>query len=271
MNMSISTMKTMDEFPNECSRTTHRLSCYSPLPSHAAQSLAVTDEETGDLSATRLSISNSLTSVHKQCEDEDAEAANKLLEIGRVASWAVGFEKLLNDEMGLHVFTEFLKKEFSQENIQFWVECEKLKALTDPDEIHKKANAIWSTYLHDTDDGSCRINIDSRTRHECQQGLLSKPNAYIFEKAQSQIFQLMKLDSYTRFLKSNMYKDCIMSEMEGKSIPYTKQQQISSTNDDRSKTLDALTKLKEDEKKDKKRSPLLPWTKAFIKWKRLSG
>ncbi len=99
------------------------------------QSLAVTDEETGDLSATRLSISNSLTSVHKQCEDEDAEAANKLLDIGRVASWAVGFEKLLNDEMGLYVFTEFLKKEFSQENIQFWTECEKLKTITDPDEV----------------------------------------------------------------------------------------------------------------------------------------
>ncbi len=99
------------------------------------QSLAVTDEETGDLSATRLSISNSLTSIHKQCEDEDTEVANKLLDIGRVASWAVGFEKLLNDEMGLHVFTEFLKKEFSQENIQFWIECEKLKTLSDSDEV----------------------------------------------------------------------------------------------------------------------------------------
>jgi regulator of G-protein signaling len=37
--------------------------------------------------------------------------------------------------MGLHVFTEFLKKEFSQENIQFWVECEKLKKSSDPDEV----------------------------------------------------------------------------------------------------------------------------------------
>ncbi|CAF4484096.1 unnamed protein product, partial [Rotaria socialis] len=99
-----------------------------------ALSLAVTDEETADLSATRLSISNSLTSVHKQCEDDDNEESNKLLDIGRVALWAVGFEKLLNDEMGLHVFTEFLKKEFSQENIQFWIECEKLKKLSDPDE-----------------------------------------------------------------------------------------------------------------------------------------
>lgn len=95
----------------------------------------MTDEEAGDLSATRISISNSLTSVHKQCEQDDAEATNKLLEIGRVASWAVGFEKLLNDDMGLHVFTEFLKKEFSQENIQFWIACEKFKKLSDQDEL----------------------------------------------------------------------------------------------------------------------------------------
>ncbi|CAF3976480.1 unnamed protein product [Rotaria sp. Silwood2] len=238
-------------------------------------SLAVTDEEAGDLPGARLSISNSLTSVHKQCEQDDAEATNKLLDIGRVASWAVGFEKLLNDDTGLHVFTEFLKKEFSQENIQFWIACEKFKKLSDPEEIHLNANLIWSTYLHDTDDGSCPINIDSRTRQECQQSLLNKPNAHMFEKAQSQIFQLMKYDSYSRFLKSNMYKDCIMSEMEGKCIPYTKQQQqqqlqTPSNYEDRSKTLDSFTKLKDDEKKDKKRSPLLPWTKAFIKWKRLS-
>ncbi len=108
-------------------------------------------------------------------------------------------------------------------------------------QIRTKANLIWSTYLHDTDDGSCRINIDSRTRQECRQSLLNKPNAHLFEKAQSQIFQLMKLDSYTRFLKSNMYKECIMSEMEGKSIPYTKSiQQPSTNNEERSKTNDCL-------------------------------
>jgi regulator of G-protein signaling len=70
---------------------------------------------------------------------------------------------------------------------------------------------------------------------------LNKPSGQIFEKAQAQIFQLMKYDSYTRFLKSNMYKDCIMNEMEGKSIPYIKpSQQISSINEEKSRTLDSL-------------------------------
>lgn len=170
--------------------------------------------------------------------------------------------------MGLEVFTEFLKKEFSQENIQFWIACENFKKLSESTEvfssiffsfssfivtirqIRQHANLIWSTYLHDTEDGSCPINIDSRTRQDCQQSLLNKPDAHIFEKAQSQIFQLMKYDSYTRFLKSNMYKECIMNEMEGKSIPYLRQQQnqqqfLSSSADDRSKTLEALVTIRQ--------------------------
>jgi len=157
--------------------------------------------------------------------------------------------------MGLNIFTEFLKKEFSQENIQFWIECEKLKSLTDSDKIRNKANSIWSTYFHDTDDGSCRINIDNRTRQECQEILLTNPNIHIFEKAQTQIFHLMKYDSYPRFLKSDIYKDCIRKQMEGKLISY-------------SKNTEEKVKLKDEEKKDKKRSPFLPWTKAFSKWKR---
>lgn len=33
----MSTIKTLGEFMTDCARTTHRLSCYTPLPSHAAQ------------------------------------------------------------------------------------------------------------------------------------------------------------------------------------------------------------------------------------------
>lgn len=30
----------------------------------------------------------------------------------------------------------------------------------------------------------------------------------------------MKQDSYSRFLKSDLYKQCVMSEMEGKPLPF---------------------------------------------------
>ena len=40
--------------------------------------------------------------------------------IGRVGGWAADFDKLLADPAGLGTFAEFLKKEFSHENIYFW-------------------------------------------------------------------------------------------------------------------------------------------------------
>ena len=108
-----------------------------------------------------------------------------------------------------------MKKEFSEENIDFWVKCENYKRLTDPDEMRKEADDIWSTYL---DTASMhQINVDSKARSRCKEGLQC-PSSTMFEAAQTQIFTLMKLDSYTRFLKSQMYKDCIVNEMEGKPL-----------------------------------------------------
>jgi hypothetical protein len=70
---------------------------------------------------------------------------------------------------------------------------------------------IWTTYL---DTSSLRqINVDSKARHQCESGL-NEPNNEMFELAQLQIFNLMKYDSYSRFLKSKSYKDCIINEME---------------------------------------------------------
>ena len=100
----------------------------------------------------RISISNSLTDVN---DDLKVSSAN---EIGRVTKWAIGFEKLLEDEIGLEIFTviyfnlnanknfsfifffiskEFLKKEISQENIEFWVKCEKFKKIDNENEVKK--------------------------------------------------------------------------------------------------------------------------------------
>ncbi|RNA03336.1 regulator of G- signaling loco-like isoform X1 [Brachionus plicatilis] len=110
---------------------------------------------------------------------------------------------------------EFLKKEFSEENIDFWVKCENFKKLSDVEEMKAEASNIWQTYL-DTS-SMCQINVDNKARSSCQDALLTPYNT-MFELAQTQIFTLMKYDSYSRFLKSLMYKDCIVNEMEGKTI-----------------------------------------------------
>ena len=60
------------------------------------------DEEnpTGEkLSINKVSLTSSLTDVNEDLINE------KNNEIGRVTKWAVGFEKLLQDPLGLKIFT----------------------------------------------------------------------------------------------------------------------------------------------------------------------
>jgi arylamine N-acetyltransferase len=53
------------------------------------------------LNATKVSLSNSLTDVSEDFQKNDTNGN----EIGRIAKWATGFEKLLDDSAGLQIFT----------------------------------------------------------------------------------------------------------------------------------------------------------------------
>lgn len=66
--------------------------------------------------------------------------------ISGVTSWGTAFEKLLEDPAGLNTFAEFLKKEFSAENIYFWTSCERYRQLDDA-ERSKEAIQIFSKHL----------------------------------------------------------------------------------------------------------------------------
>ncbi|XP_064314743.1 regulator of G-protein signaling 14 isoform X2 [Phalacrocorax carbo] len=88
---------------------------------------------------------------------------------GSVASWAESFETLLQDRVAVTYFTEFLKKEFSAENVYFWQACERFQQIPASDT--------------------------------------------------QQIFNLMKFDSYTRFVKSPLYQACLRAESQGQPLP----------------------------------------------------
>ena len=63
----------------------------------------VTDDEkvrNKELSQAKSSLTNSLTDVSEDLINEKSRD-----EVGRAAKWAVGFEKLLEDPLGLEVFT----------------------------------------------------------------------------------------------------------------------------------------------------------------------
>ncbi|XP_029021647.1 regulator of G-protein signaling 14 isoform X2 [Betta splendens] len=134
-----------------------------------------------------------------------------------VLSWAVSFEKLLEDPCGVSYFTAFLKSEVSDENILFWQDCEKFRKIPaeSSDKLKAAAQTIYNTYLSDSAPYS--VNIDDTAKTEKKD--LEKPTPDMFNKAQAQIFKLMKMDSYRRFVRSPLYQSCTLAGVEGKLLP----------------------------------------------------
>ncbi|XP_034545633.1 regulator of G-protein signaling 14 isoform X2 [Notolabrus celidotus] len=134
-----------------------------------------------------------------------------------VMSWAVSFEKLLEDPRGVQHFTAFLRSEVSEENILFWQDCEKFQKLpsTALDKLKAAARSIYDTYLSDNAPHS--VNIDDTAKTEEKD--LEQPTPDMFNKAQTQIFKLMKMDSYRRFVRSPLYQSCTLASVDGKLLP----------------------------------------------------
>ncbi|PFX27458.1 Regulator of G-protein signaling 11 [Stylophora pistillata] len=123
----------------------------------------------------------------------------------RVKRWAFSLSELLADPLGRRHFARFLEKEISAENLGFWLACEQLKA-TPIRNVPSKAQEIFNEYLSDS--ATSPINVDCKTREEVELNL-KNPGRYMFDAAQDHIFQLMKSDSYRRFIRCDQYKELL--------------------------------------------------------------
>ncbi|XP_074848505.1 regulator of G-protein signaling 12 isoform X2 [Carettochelys insculpta] len=170
----------------------------------------------GELNSSDLKDCISDNSLSSNASLPSVQSCRRLRE-RRVASWAVSFERLLQDPVGVRYFSEFLRKEFSEENILFWQACEYFNHVPahDKKELSYRAREIFSKFL--CSKATTPVNIDSQA--QLADDILSAPHPDMFKEQQLQIFNLMKFDSYTRFLKSPLYQECILSEVEGRPLP----------------------------------------------------
>lgn len=128
--------------------------------------------------------------------------------------WGESFDKLLSHKDGLETFTRFLKTEFSEENIEFWMACEDFKKSKDPQQMIFKAKAIYEKFIQN--DAPQEVNLDFHTKELIAKSI-TKPTLHSFDAAQSRVYRLMEQDSYTRFLKSDIYSDLIAGRPQGPS------------------------------------------------------
>lgn len=144
----------------------------------------------------------------------EQEKQAKDISARRVKRWAFSLKELLQDYIGREHFIKFLDKEFSGENLKFWEAVQELKALPQS-EVQDKVDEIWLEFL--APDASCPINVDSHS-YEITKKNMDSPDRWSFDAAAAHVYHLMKSDSYSRYLRSEMYKDFLNGSKKKTSV-----------------------------------------------------
>ncbi|XP_035033428.1 regulator of G-protein signaling 8 isoform X3 [Hippoglossus stenolepis] len=69
------------------------------------------------------------------------------LSTDEVVRWSESFDHLLSHKYGLAAFRTFLKTEFSDENIEFWMACEEYKKIKSSTKMVSRANKIFTEFI----------------------------------------------------------------------------------------------------------------------------
>lgn len=75
---------------------------------------------------------------------------------------------------GVELFSQFLRKEFSEENIEFWLACEEFKTIDSETKMLSKAKYIYTVFCEP--DSPKEVRLRSRNRRS---GRLSWPSSLL--------------------------------------------------------------------------------------------
>uniref|UniRef100_A0A3B5LGF7 RGS domain-containing protein n=1 Tax=Xiphophorus couchianus TaxID=32473 RepID=A0A3B5LGF7_9TELE len=103
----------------------------------------------------------------------------------------------------LLAFRDFLKLEFCEENLEFWLACREYRSFDSLEERTQIAASIYEEFIRE---GSPKqVNLDSYTRETIRQSL-EEPGSSCFAVAERKIFTLMENCSFPRFTETEPYK-----------------------------------------------------------------
>ncbi|XP_059517572.1 regulator of G-protein signaling 10 isoform X1 [Myotis daubentonii] len=123
--------------------------------------------------------------------DSDGSSSSSHQNPKSTAKWAASLENLLEDPEGVKRFREFLKKEFSEENVLFWLACEDFKKTQDKKQMQEKAKEIYMTFL--SSKASSQVNVEGQSR--LNEKILEEPHPLMFQKLQDQWAVLCALEA----------------------------------------------------------------------------
>jgi len=108
------------------------------------------------------------------------------------------------------------------ESLFFWLDAENYLNLPGSDYMKRTAHKICRKYI--LDDARMQINISSSVKQEILQRM-DKPHRMLFKKAQEDIFKLLELDTYPKFLASNeadQLRQCIQNSESDQTKSFNK-------------------------------------------------
>ncbi|XP_047448494.1 regulator of G-protein signaling 3-like isoform X2 [Mugil cephalus] len=142
---------------------------------------------------------NNRTSIHGNSLEKALR--NSRPSVAEVLRWTESLKVLLTN--GLVAFRHFLRSEFCEDNLDFWLAVERFKRTRPFSKMSSSAEKIYDEFISTT--ASRQVNVDSSVRELTNQSLRRGVSPASFQLAQDQVFGLMESDSYPRFLKSRLY------------------------------------------------------------------
>ncbi|CAK9293378.1 unnamed protein product [Gordionus sp. m RMFG-2023] len=125
----------------------------------------------------------------------------------RIKKWTFSLKELVKDNAGREQFMKFLEKEYSGENLKFYEDWKKLKTAP-AKQVAEIVQTIYDNYFSTS--ATFSLNIDCKSENLTRENM-KNPSRNTFDEAAEHIYQLMKSDSYNRFIRSDLFKDILAS------------------------------------------------------------
>lgn len=155
----------------------------------------------------------------------------------------VQIEDILNDRNQLVNFYEYLRANYSDENLVFWLEAEIYRYLPD-DQLPQRAQEIYNKFFDENSDFA--INIDDPDLTLDVKKRLKSPNRDIFLEAQNVIWGLLKFECFPRFRMSPYFNGHL-----------TRKQKEDLKKDDAISYLDNYLKLRQRTDREKRKEKIV--------------
>ncbi|KAI3629303.1 hypothetical protein MIR68_012661 [Amoeboaphelidium protococcarum] len=127
--------------------------------------------------------------------------------------WNLGLRDVLQDPLGLKWFMTFLEKDYSTENLKFYLACQELESIMDRTEYFIKCKEICYNFV--AIGSPNELNLLAGTRDTILADIKaaeSNPNSLdinVLRDAYDHIFQLMQKASFPRFMQSAEIKSIL--------------------------------------------------------------